>query len=140
MNYNSWVFWVLFAIVFIPYWRLKHRQQNMLLLVVSYLFYGSWDYRFLFLILISTVLDFIGGLGVAGVEVETKRQRALAWLIVGASVLLCSNIHYGELLGGLVHFDFARMISALPHSLRDLLLPIATAAVTIGYGLILPRT
>lgn len=139
MNYNSWVFWVLFAVVFIPYWRLKHRQQNMLLLVVSYLFYGSWDYRFLFLILISTVIDFIGGLGVAGVEVSRKRQKALAWLIIGASALLCTNVQYGALFGGLIHGDMAAVAAALPHRLHDFLIPIATAVITLGYGLALPR-
>src|SRR5258705_13142956 len=78
MNYNNWVFWILFAIVFIPYWRLRHRQQNMLLLVVSYLFYGFWDYRFLFLILISTVIDFIGGAGAPGLEIPRHpRPRPL---------------------------------------------------------------
>src|SRR5438067_7633905 len=112
MNYNSWVFWVLFAIVFIPYWRLKHRQQNMLLLVVSYLFYGSWDYRFLFLILISTVIDFIGGLGVAGVEVSRRRQRALAGLIVAAAFLRCSNIQYGPFFRALAHADAGGMLSS----------------------------
>ena len=35
-------------------------------LVASYVFYGFWDYRFLFLILLSTIIDFIGGLGCGG--------------------------------------------------------------------------
>ncbi len=139
MNYNNWVFWILFAIVFLPYWRLKHRQQNMLLLVVSYAFYGSWDYRFLFLILISTVIDFIGGLGVAGVEVSTKRQKALALLIIGASLLLCSNIQYGRLLNGLAHFDAAAIAAAMPHRMHDYIIPLATAVITLGYGAVLPR-
>ena len=84
MNYNSWAFWLLFAAVFVPYWRLSHRGQNTLLLVASYVFYGFWDYRFLFLILISTVIDYIGGLGVAGVRLRPAgRLAALGGLIVG---------------------------------------------------------
>ena len=81
MNYNSWEFWWLFACVFVVYWRLNHRGQNALLLVASYIFYGFWDYRFLFLILISTVIDFIGGLGVAGVRLAPKRLARLGLLI-----------------------------------------------------------
>jgi alginate O-acetyltransferase complex protein AlgI len=111
----------------------------MLLLVVSYLFYGSWDYRFLFLILISTVIDFIGGLGVAGIDVSRRRQQALALLILAASVLLCSNIQYGRLLAGLTGGDLAAALAALPHHLHDFLVPLATIAVVFGYGLALPR-
>ena len=59
MNYTSWTFWILFALVIVRYWRLSHRHQNDLLLVASYFFYGVWDYRFLFFILISTSIDYI---------------------------------------------------------------------------------
>ncbi len=87
MNYNSWAFWLLFAAVFVPYWRLGQRGQNTLLLVASYVFYGCWDYRFLFLILLSTVIDFIGGLGVAGVRLSLVRLAALGALLVGSALL-----------------------------------------------------
>src|SRR5271157_3109219 len=107
MNYNSWPFWLLFATVYVFYWRLPHRGQNTLLLVASYVFYGFWDYRFLFLILISTVIDFIGGLGVAGVRLAPKRLLRLGLLIIGSSLLLCTPIHYPQLFQGLQEGDFA---------------------------------
>ncbi len=97
MNYNSWVFWVLFALVIVRYWRMSHRSQNALLHVASYVFYGFWDYRFLFLILISTVIDFIGGLGVAGVKLDAARLRNLGLLIIGSALLLCTPIDYPQL-------------------------------------------
>ena len=53
------------------------------MLVASYVFYGAWDYRFLFLILLSTVIDFIGGLGVAGVELPARKRRNLGVLLIG---------------------------------------------------------
>src|SRR5437879_3853939 len=102
MNYNSWTFWLLFALVFVRYWQLDHRRQNRLLLVASYIFYGFWDYRFLFLILISTVIDFIGGLGVAGVRLAPARLRNLGLLIIGSAVLLCTPIDYRGLYQGLL--------------------------------------
>src|SRR5207245_260548 len=97
MNYNDPTFWLLFAAVYAAYWRLTHRQQNDVLLVASYVFYGFWDYRFLFLILISTVIDYIGGLGVAGVELPRNRRVRLAALLVGSALVLCSNVHYAAL-------------------------------------------
>src|SRR5713101_1037730 len=105
MNYNSLAFWLLFFVVYLLYWRLNHRQQNLFLLVASYIFYGFWDYRFLFLILLSTVIDFIGGLGVAGIQLPRGRRRRLAALLISSSVLLCSNIQYRELGIALFQLD-----------------------------------
>src|SRR5436305_2069000 len=102
MNYNSWTFWLLFLVVFAPYWFVSHRRQNQLLLVASYFFYGFWDYRFLFLILISTVIDFIGGLGVAGVRLGAARLRNLGLLLGASAVLLCTPIDYRSLAQGLL--------------------------------------
>jgi D-alanyl-lipoteichoic acid acyltransferase DltB (MBOAT superfamily) len=132
VNYNNFRFWVLFGLVYLVYWRLSRRRQNALLLGASYVFYGAWDYRFLFLILLSTVIDFIGGLGVAGVELAPAKRRRLGLLLVSSSVLLAAGIRYDALLAG----DLA---TALPHRLRDVAIPIATAVASFAYGVFLPR-
>src|SRR5216117_2360042 len=105
MNYNDPTFWLLFAAVYAAYWRLTHRQQNDVLLVASYVFYGFWDYRFLFLILISTVIDFIGGLGVAGIELPRQRRTRLFLVLVGSALVLCTNVHYPMLWNGMRELD-----------------------------------
>jgi D-alanyl-lipoteichoic acid acyltransferase DltB (MBOAT superfamily) len=138
MNYNSWTFWLLFGLVFVRYWRLSHRRQNQLLLVASYIFYGFWDYRFLFLILISTVIDFIGGLGVAGVRLAPARLRNLGLLISASAVLLCTPIDYSGLAQGLLSDDTAQIAASLPHSLHDFWIVFATIGATVGYRLALP--
>ncbi len=138
MNYNSWAFWLLFAAVFVPYWRLSHRGQNALLLVASYVFYGFWDYRFLFLILISTVIDYIGGLGVAGVRLGAGRLAALAGLIVASALLLCTPIDYRQLAAAALAGDAERVAPCLPHALGDFWVVLTTAGVTAGYGAALP--
>src|SRR5262245_64824799 len=107
MNYNNPTFWFLFLAVFAPYWRLSHRRQNDLLLVASYFFYGFWDYRFLFLILISTNIDYIGGLGVAGVRLTADRVRRLGVLTVGSGILFWANVRDSELLVGFVFVEFS---------------------------------
>src|SRR5205807_9825017 len=114
MNYNDPTFWLLFAGVYAAYWRLTHRQQNDVLLVASYVFYGFWDYRFLFLILISTVIDFIGGLGVAGVELPRRRRTRLFVVLVGSALLLCTNIRYPMLWHGVPAHDLDVVLGALP--------------------------
>ncbi len=138
MNYNSWAFWLLFAAVFVPYWRLGHRGQNTLLLIASYVFYGFWDYRFLFLILISTVIDYIGGLGVAGVRLSAGRLAGLGGLIVASALLLCTPIDYPSVVQGMIAGDAARFADSLPHTLNDFSIVIAAAATTLGYGAALP--
>ncbi len=114
MNYNQLAFWLLFLAIFLPYWRLPHRAQNLLLLVGSYVFYGFWDYRFLFLILLSTVIDFIGGLGVGGVRLSPKRLWSLGALVIGASFALTTQ------------------------RFTDFRVPLATIGVVLLYALAVP--
>ena len=60
MLFNSIVFIGFFTIVYILYLILqpRYKAQNVLLLIASYVFYGYWDWRFLSLLAISTVIDF----------------------------------------------------------------------------------
>ncbi len=62
MIFNELNFWVFYLCVFGLYWILPHKAQNRLLLVASYIFYGAWDWRFLSLIAISTIVDYYVGL------------------------------------------------------------------------------
>jgi D-alanyl-lipoteichoic acid acyltransferase DltB (MBOAT superfamily) len=88
--FNSLDFAVFFATVFTLYWlaqRLRRglRIQNTILLIASYFFYGYWDWRFLSLIFISTLVDFIAGLGMQrAVEMggAAGRSRRRWWLVI----------------------------------------------------------
>lgn len=65
MLFNSIVFLVFFPTVFILYWSIpakKIKFQNIVLLIASYVFYGWWDWRFLFLIAFSSVVDYFLGI------------------------------------------------------------------------------
>ena len=62
--FNSIEFFIFLPIVFILYWFIfqkNYRIQNLILLVSSYVFYGWWDWRFLSLILLSSIVDFFVG-------------------------------------------------------------------------------
>ncbi|HJR07925.1 MAG TPA: MBOAT family O-acyltransferase [Pyrinomonadaceae bacterium] len=76
MLFNSYIFWVFFAVVFALYRVLPHRKQNLMLLAASYVFYGYWDWRFLFVMLYSTVIDYYAAIAI-GREGLSKRQRKL---------------------------------------------------------------
>lgn len=84
MLFNSLDFFIFLPIVFVLYWFVlnKHyKLQNYLLLVASYFFYACWDYRFLFLLIFSTVLDYYTGLKIYD-SPEKKNKRFWLWLSI----------------------------------------------------------
>ncbi|HTF80874.1 MAG TPA: hypothetical protein VL947_04085, partial [Cytophagales bacterium] len=71
MLFNSVEFAFFLPIVFILYWLIPSknlRLQNILLLIASYFFYSCWDFRFLFLLIFSTFLDYYSGLKIYAAE------------------------------------------------------------------------
>ena len=94
MLFNSIEFFIFYLIVFCLYWLIKSKTvQNILILVSSYYFYGSWDWRFLSLIFISSCIDYYTGRKIY----LSKRKNA--WLIVS----LFSNL---GILGFFKYFNF----------------------------------
>ena len=80
MLFNSIDFAVFLPIVFILYWFVFNKNliiQNALIVVASYVFYGWWDWRFLFLIIVSTVTDFLVGNFLLKVKEERSRKYLL---------------------------------------------------------------
>lgn len=87
MLFNSTTFAAFFVIVFSLYWlmRRSYRRQNLLLLIASYIFYGWWDIRFLFLIVISTVVDYSSSLLIdRGRMTGSERLKAAGLLLFAA--------------------------------------------------------
>jgi len=74
MLFNSLEFFIFFAGCFILYWFLSHSLQNRFLLVASYIFYGSWDWRFLSLIIISTLTDYYCGIKIASAGSPARKK------------------------------------------------------------------
>ena len=75
----------LVLIVYVLLQRAPLRAQNLWLLIVSYVFYGWWDWRFLFLLFGTTLNDYLVGLGLARVQVPARR-RALLMLSIGVNL------------------------------------------------------
>ncbi len=80
MVFNSYAFALFFALLLPAYWLMARwpRAQNILLLGVSYYFYSRWDTRFLSLLILSTVMDYLCGLWVAREEDPRRRKAAVA--------------------------------------------------------------
>lgn len=82
MLFNSLEFLIFLTVVYGLYLALPHRAQNPMLLVASYVFYGWWDWRFLSIIIFTTVLDYLVSLRVAASTDDRARKLFLSISLV----------------------------------------------------------
>lgn len=88
MLFNSLSFAIFLPVVFILYWFITAknlRLQNLLLLVSSYFFYACWDWRFLFLLIFSTLLDFFTGIKMSTAGSQGSK-RFWFWLSISINI------------------------------------------------------
>jgi len=96
MVFNSVTFLIFLAIVLMAYYRLRHRGQNVLLVVASYVFYGWWDWRFTALLFFSTAFDFACARWIER-STDPRRRR---WLLT-FSIMVNLGV-----LGAFKYFNF----------------------------------
>lgn len=99
MLFNSIEFFLFLPSVFVLYWFVFNKNlkvQNLLLLVSSYIFYGWWDFRFLSLIFLSTIVDYVIGLNIPK-QHSDKEQKLLLW---------CSILFNLSVLGFFKYYNF----------------------------------
>ena len=80
MNFNSIYFLTFLIIVFLIHWGLfskNNQRQNIFLFCSSLFFYAGWDYRFLSLILFSTVIDYFVGIEIYKNTHKGKKKHFL---------------------------------------------------------------
>jgi alginate O-acetyltransferase complex protein AlgI len=82
MTFNSIQYVVFLLLVIGVVWSIRSRWRNPVILLASYAFYASWDWRFLGLIVVSTLIGYTSGLALEGTDDETKRKEILAVRIV----------------------------------------------------------
>ncbi|WP_040247657.1 MBOAT family O-acyltransferase [Psychroserpens mesophilus] len=84
MLFNSIDFAIFLPIVFVLYWFVVNKNlklQNLLIVIASYVFYGWWDWRFLSLILFSTIIDYLVGRRLK-TENNKKNRLILLWVSI----------------------------------------------------------
>jgi len=91
MLFNSFAFVVFLPIVFILYWFVFNRKiahQNFLIVLASYVFYGWWDFRFLSLIFISSIVDYIIGLSLnKASKINIRKHLLVTSLVINLGLL-----------------------------------------------------
>jgi D-alanyl-lipoteichoic acid acyltransferase DltB (MBOAT superfamily) len=122
MLFNTFLFVAFFAGVLAAHWAMPHRARNAFLLAASYVFYASWDWRFLALIWFSTLLDYGVGRALGSLTAERSRRFALLVSVVG-------NL---TLLGFFKYYNF------FVDSLDALLAPFGASGAGLHLDLVLP--
>ena len=129
MLFNSLTYAIFLPIVFLLYWfvfdyamRGCKRQllwQNLLIVVASYIFYGWWDWRFLVLIAITTILSFLSGIGIEKAQTQRgKKAVMIANVVVNLGILGVYKYYdffatqFAELFG--IQSDFLLLHLILP--------------------------
>ena len=88
MLFNSLDFAIFIPIVFILYWFILNKNiklQNLLIVLASYVFYGWWDWRFLSLIIFSTLIDYFVGVRL-GTERKAMNRKILLWISISVNL------------------------------------------------------
>jgi len=88
MLFNTIDFAIFLPIIFGIYWLIPSaylKVQNLLILLASYFFYAYWDWRFLFLLIFSTLLDFYSGIKISQSE---KKEIKKFWFWLSISINL----------------------------------------------------
>lgn len=135
MLFNSLQFLVFFLCIYSLYLVLGHRAQNLLLLVASYVFYCAWDYRFLFLLLLSTFIDYFIGLRIVNSTSQGVRKRLILSSIIFHLGVLGFFKYFNFFADGLIGL-FALFGFSVFHSTLNVVLPLGISFYTfvaIGY-------
>lgn len=127
MLFNSLDFAIFLPIVFVLYWAMNKnfRAQNFLLIVASYFFYACWDFRFLFLLMFSTALDYF-----SGIMMERSRSKREKQIWFWASVII--NLGF---LGVFKYYNFFIESFADGLSLLGFQANFATLSVILPVGI-----
>ncbi|MEL1240161.1 MBOAT family O-acyltransferase [Flavobacterium flavipallidum] len=132
MFFNSLTFAIFLPIVFVLYWFVFNKNkttQNSLLIIASYYFYSCWDWRFLFLLVFSTFLDYYTGIRIEKSQKESGRKFWF-WLSIGVNLGFLGLFKYYNFFAA----SFAELLNGVGLKtspfLLDVVLPVGISFYT----------
>jgi alginate O-acetyltransferase complex protein AlgI len=129
MVFNSLHFVWFFLVVYTAYRVLPHRAQNGLLLAASYYFYAAWDWRFLSLLVGSTLVDYTCALAIARTE-SLRRRRTILILSLAFNLTMLGFFKYFNFFAENLHVIFGALGWHLDFVTVRVLLPIGISFYT----------
>jgi alginate O-acetyltransferase complex protein AlgI len=132
MFFNSLTFAIFLPIVFFLHWFVFNKTkstQNALLIAASYYFYSCWDWRFLFLLVFSTFLDYYTGIQIEK-SIKNKGRKFWFWLSIGINLGFLGIFKYYNFFSA----SFAQMLTSVGFKaspiLLDVILPVGISFYT----------
>ena len=132
MLFNSLDFAIFLPIFFILYWYVTNRNlqlQNFLIVVASYIFYGWWDWRFLFLIFFSSITDYIIGKCLQITEKE-KYRKTLLWISIVTNIGFLGFFKYYNFFVDSFVTAFSFFGKSISVNSLDIILPVGISFYT----------
>jgi len=132
MIFNSIPYAIFLLVVFILYWSVFKKSiktQSILLLISSYVFYAWWDYRFVLLIIFSSVVDYNAAIFID--KAEDKRKKKLFLLVsLFINIGLLSFFKYFNFLIDTTNYILTGIGSPTHYSFKEIILPIGISFYT----------
>ena len=132
MLFNSFDFGFFLVVVYTLYWLLGSKRrvsQNVLLLVASYLFYGLWDWRFLGLLIVSSIIDYTAGRAIASTKsIGAKRFWLYTSILWNLGVLIAFK-YFNFFIEGF-HSLFSSEGTATAYSIWNVVIPLGLSFYT----------
>ncbi len=97
MLFNSIEYLLFLPTVFVLYWFVFNKSvklQNVLIIIASYIFYGWWDWRFLVLIFLSTIVDYLVGQQIHKNWDNNKKAKYWLWVSMAFNLGLLGTFKY----------------------------------------------
>ena len=132
MPFNSIDFAIFLPIVFLLYWFVTNKNlklQNFLLVAASYVFYGWWDWRFLSLILFSTIVDYSIGLKLDTVK-KQRNRNILLWISILVNLGLLGFFKYYNFFVDNFITAFSFFGKDIQYRSLDIILPVGISFYT----------
>lgn len=131
MLFNSFEFLIFLPLAFCGYWFIFNRLkvQNLFIVIISYLFYGWWDWRFLFLIFLTTVLCYITGIYIEK-EKSRKKQKVICGLNIAINIAILCYFKYFNFFSENIRLLFEQFGYQLDWFTLDVLLPVGISFYT----------
>lgn len=132
MLFNSVDFAIFLPLVFLLYWFVTAtnlKLQNLLIVAASYIFYGWWDWRFLSLLLFSTLVDYLIGILLSKQKTQHKR-KLLLWLSIAVNLGFLGFFKYFNFF--IANFVAAFSFFGVPfsHQSLSIILPVGISFYT----------
>jgi len=123
---------IFLPVVFLLYWFVfkKLRWQNLLILVASYVFYGWWDWRFLILIVITSLSSFFSGLLIQHYEGRRGVQRAVSAANIVLNLGILATFKYFNFFAGNLQALFSALGVTLDWPTLNIILPVGISFYT----------